>query len=283
MIASLACGAAGGSDAPGGGVSPFGSAPGAAGSAPSTASASGGPSAAPANPTGMNPSSPNSTETAQNPNTPLTGSGAGGSNGNGSGNTGTAGSASTGAAGGGSMPAANGGASAGSAGSAGTSGQGSDPGTTTLPTPPGNAFFFDDFEAGAPGTAPAAWKTWIDYILTAANTPTSAEFALLDDSDKHSGKQSVHFHVTSGTQPAMLTMALPPNTNRLFMRVFVKSSVPLGGRPADSVSNHETLLGLRATPNDGNFEIRFGEVKGALGYNMVGTDRSDAVSPPMSQ
>lgn len=169
----------------------------------------------------------------------------------------------------------------GSAGAAGTAG--TTPPNTTLPTPPGNAFFFDDFEAGAPGTAPAAWKTWIDYILTAANTPTSAEYALLDDSDKHSGKQSVHFHVTSGTQPAMLTMALPANTNRLFIRAFVKSSVQLGARQADSVSNHETLLGLRATPNDGNFEIRFGEVKGALGYNMVGTDRSDAVSPPMSQ
>lgn len=27
----------------------------------------------------------------------------------------------------------------------------------SLPTPPGAAFFFDDFEAGAPGTQPAAW------------------------------------------------------------------------------------------------------------------------------
>jgi hypothetical protein len=168
-------------------------------------------------------------------------------------------------------------------------GQTPDPGTggttgrAALPTPPGNAFFFDDFEAGAPGTKPAAWATWIDYILTAANTPTSAEFALLDNTEKHSGNQSVHFHATGATEPAMLTMPLPANTSRLFLRVFLKSSTPLGARPKDTVSNHETLLGLRGTPGDGNFEIRFGEAKGALGYNMVGPDRSDAVSPPMAQ
>jgi len=57
------------------------------------------------------------------------------------------------------------------------------------------------------------------------------------------------------------------------------SRIAVGGVAADSVSNHETLIGLRATPNDGNDEIRFGGAKGALGFNAVGPGRNDAVAP----
>jgi hypothetical protein len=147
------------------------------------------------------------------------------------------------------------------------------------PPPPADAFFADDFEAGAPGTQPEGWTRWINYSTNASNSLTDPQFALLDDQDSVSGNQSVHFHATGNTQPAMLTRALPPGTNRLHLRVFIKTSVQQGSRPPDNPSNHDTLVALRATPNDGNFELRFGEAKGALGFNMVGPGRNDAVAP----
>lgn len=185
----------------------------------------------------------------------------------------------------------NGGGAGGSSGGAGaTSGTGStaaggSSGTgsgSVVPEPlppPADAFFADDFEAGAAGTQPAGWTRWINYSTNASNTLSDPQYALLDDQDSVSGGQSVHFHATGNTQPAMLTRALPPGTNRLHLRVFVKTTVQQGSRPPDNPSNHDTLIALRATPNDGNFEIRFGETKGALGFNMVGPGRNDAVAP----
>lgn len=209
-----------------------------------------------------------------------TGAASGSSNGVGSSQTngGTLGASGSGA---GSSAGAGGGS-----GSAGTSsGTGSAAGGSSgsvvpePPPPPEDAFFFDDFEAGAPGTQPAGWTRWINYSTNASNTLADPQYALLDDQDSVSGEQSVHFHATGNTQPAMLTRALPPGTNRLHLRVFVKTTVQQGSRPPDNPSNHDTLIALRATPNDGNFEIRFGETKGALGFNMVGPGRNDAVAP----
>jgi hypothetical protein len=162
----------------------------------------------------------------------------------------------------------------------GTGGAGAanpDPGN--LPEPPGDAFFFDDFEGGTPGQQPAAWARWINYTTQAGNTLDGEQFALLDDSDKFRGSQSVHFHAEGATQPAMLTLALPADLTRIYIRAYVKTTRQIGNQTPDQQSNHETLIGLRATPNDGNFEIRFGGAKGALGYNMVGPGRNDAVSP----
>jgi hypothetical protein len=171
-----------------------------------------------------------------------------------------------------------GGTGAASGGAAGASGA-PDPGAVTLPPPPGDAFFFDDFEAGTPGQQPAAWDSWINYSTEAGNTAAGAQFALLDNTDKFRGNQSVHFHATGATQPAMLTMPVPDNMTRIYIRAYVKTTRQIGNQTPDQQSNHETLMGLRATPNDGNFEIRFGGAKGALGFNMVGPGRSDAVSP----
>jgi len=149
----------------------------------------------------------------------------------------------------------------------------------TLPTPPGEAFFFDDFEGGAAGTQPAAWERWINYTTVAGNALGNPQFALLDTAEAFRGNQSVHFHTEGATQPAMLTMRLPTGMNRIHIRAFVMSRIAVGGVAADSVSNHESLIGLRATSNDGNDEIRFGGAKGALGFNMVGPGRNDAVAP----
>jgi len=149
----------------------------------------------------------------------------------------------------------------------------------TLPLPPGAAFFFDDFEAGAPGTQPAAWDSWINYSNVAGNSADNPQFALLDDTQSVSGAQSIHFHTEGATQPAMLTLPLPAGLSSIYIRAFVMSRIAVGGVAADAVSNHETLIGLRATANDGNDEIRFGGAKGALGFNAVGPGRNDAVAP----
>src|SRR5690606_38947660 len=117
----------------------------------------------------------------------------------------------------------------------------------------GDAFFFDDFEAGAVGTQPAAWDSWINYSVEAGNSADGAQFALLDDQDCARGNQCVHFHAEGATQPAMLTMPLPANTSRLYIRAFVKTTRQIGDQTPDQESNHETIMGLRATPNDGNF------------------------------
>jgi hypothetical protein len=169
------------------------------------------------------------------------------------------------------------GAAAGGAGAGGTAASNPDP--VGLPEPPGAAFFFDDFESGAAGQQPAAWDRWINYTTEAGNTLDGAQFALLDTSDKFRGNQSVHFHAEGATQPAMLTLALPANLTRVHIRAYVKTTRQIGNQTPDQQSNHETLIGLRATPNDGNFEIRFGGAKGALGYNIVGPGRNDAVAP----
>lgn len=183
---------------------------------------------------------------------------------------GSGGQASVGGAGGAGPGGAGGSVAAGGAGSGGA-GQ--------LPDPPGEAFFFDDFESGAPGTQPASWDSWINYSNQAGNTAGGAQFALLDDTDRFRGNQSIHFHAEGATQPAMLTFPLPQGLTRVYVRAFVKTSKQIGNQTPDQVSNHETLIGLRATPNDGNFEIRFGGAKGALGFNIVGPGRNDAVSP----
>jgi hypothetical protein len=203
--------------------------------------------------------------------------GAAGSN-SAAGNTGNTAGTSAGSAGAAGTAGAPGNNSAGAAGS-----QGTEPPITTLPDPPGDAFFFDDFEAGAVGTQPAAWARWIDYTTTAGNAADRPQFALLDDQDPHEGNQAAHFHVTSGTQPAQLTIALPSGTNRLYVRAWVKSATQLGARQPDNPSNHETLIALRAGSGKNDFELRFGEAKGALGFNIVGDGRNDAVAPPQAQ
>lgn len=230
---------------------------------------------------GTTPSPNEGTQTGQ---VPVTGN-MGNNQGNATGNPGAGGSGAGGAGAGGSgamnpPPMGAAGAPPVTPGAAG-SGTMMPPQMPTLPTPPGEAFFFDDFEAGAPGTQPAAWDRWINYTTEAGNALGNPQFALLDNTESFRGNQSIHFHAEGASQPAMLTMELPQGMNRIYIRAFVMSEIQVGGVPRDSVSNHESLIGLRATPNDGNNEIRFGGAKGALGFNMVGPGRNDAVAPPM--
>jgi hypothetical protein len=202
--------------------------------------------------------------------------GVGGSANAGVGGTGTgAGGTATGAGGTG---AGGTGTGAGGTGTA-AGGTGS---TVTLPDPPGEAFFFDDFEAGAPGEQPAAWGRWLNYTTTAGNTLDGQQFALLDNQDCASGNQCVHFHAEGATQPAMLTYELPANLTRLYVRAMVKTTKQVGNVAPDSVSNHETMISLRNRDVQ-EFELRFGDAKGAIGFNMVGPDRNDALVPKNDQ
>jgi hypothetical protein len=282
-----ACGAAGGDEADGPpaftGTGMLNPGRGNAG-APSTGSNGGTPSGTTPSGTTNPPVSgttPSTNEGSQTGQVPVTGNMT-----NNSGNNGAAG-ASSGAGGAGSMgntPMGNAGAAPmGAAGAGTTPVQNPPPPPVMLPTPPGQAFFFDDFEGGAAGTQPAAWDRWINYTTVAGNALGNPQFALLDDTESFRGNQSVHFHTEGATQPAMLTMLLPSGMNRIYIRAFVKSRIAVGGVAADSVSNHESLIGLRAVSNDGNDEIRFGGAKGALGFNAVGPGRNDAVAPVRDQ
>jgi hypothetical protein len=220
---------------------------------------------------------------------------------NGSGGTGS--NTPVGAAGTGSLPgtggtgtaaAGSGGAGAGGTGagvagtSAGVGGTGTAAGGTgstpvvTLPDPPGEAFFFDDFEAGAPGEQPAAWGRWLNYTTTAGNTLDGQQYALIDNQGCESGNQCVHFHAEGATQPAMLTYELPANLTRLYVRAMVKTTKQVGNVAPDSVSNHETMIALRNRTVQ-EFELRFGDAKGAIGFNMVGPGRNDALVPKQDQ
>ena len=67
----------------------------------------------------------------------------------------------------------------------------------------------------------------------------------------------------------MITRALPANTNKLYVRAWFYMSRKLGMNPG---ANHETLIGLRRISGDAGNEIRFGEAKGAIGFNMVPGD-----------
>ena len=145
-----------------------------------------------------------------------------------------------------------------------------------LPTPPGSAFFFDDFEGSSVGAAPANWDYFIAYVAN-QNNPSGNASALVDDSRAFAGTHSVQF--TGGQSPAMITLPLPAGTNRLYVRAMVFLERQLGNNP-DPGANHETLIGIRGTPGQASNEVRFGEIKGALGTNEV---PSDNIAPTMDQ
>lgn len=142
------------------------------------------------------------------------------------------------------------------------------------PTPPGNAFFFDDFEGSSVRQAPALWDYFVAWVAN-QNNPSGSASALIDDTRAVSGTHSVHF--VGGQNPAQITLPLPPGTNRLYVRAQVFMTRQLGQNPG---ANHETLIGIRATPGQASNEVRFGEIKGVIGTNEVPTDN---ISPRQDQ
>ena len=203
------------------------------------------------------------------------GSGSGGVTSSG-GATGSGGIASTGGgiAGGGISGANSGGsAAAGKTGSAGTSGSGGSHGSPGGAS--GTPFFTADFESDTVGKQPAGWDNFISYNFNTTNPQSDGTGALVDSTRAHGGKNSVHFKSTGN--PVMIERALPSGTNRLYLRAYFYMTTPLGNGPQGE--NHETLLGLNQDPKSANNQVRFGEIKGAIGTNEV---PSDNIAPKMA-
>jgi polysaccharide lyase-like protein len=150
------------------------------------------------------------------------------------------------------------------------------PAPAPLPAPPGDAFFFDDFESSTVGQAPPNWDFFVAYVAN-QNNPSGNASALVDDTRAVSGTHSVHF--VGGQSPAQITLPLPSGTNRLFVRAQVFMTRQLGAQN-NPMPNHETLIGIRGTPGQASNEVRFGEIKGAIGTNEV---PSDNISPHQDQ
>lgn len=170
----------------------------------------------------------------------------------------------------------------------GTADQTSDPtddpsttsdGNTADPTGPDPAtvLFTEDFESAQDDTVPEGWDSFVAYNVNMNNTPGSSAFALADSSKPHGGARSLH--VVGGQSPAMLTRPLPDGVNTIYVRSYVWTTEALGNNP-DTSRNHETLIGVRGTPGTVVDEVRFGEIKGALGTNEVPTDD---ISPPNAE
>lgn len=216
----------------------------------------------PANGTGGSaPSLPNG------PNPPGVGDGTGG----------TGSSTPVGGGGSAQVPVGGGGSAqvpVGGSGGALASGGAAGSGTVAPPPAPGEAFFFDDFEAGAVGQAPPGWDFFVAWVAN-QNNPSGNASALIDGTRAFTGTQSVRF--TGGQNPGQITLPLPPGANRLYVRAMVFMTRQLGQNPG---ANHETLIGIRGTPGQASDEIRFGEIKGVIGTNEVPTDN---ISPKQDQ
>ena len=158
----------------------------------------------------------------------------------------------------------------GSASSGGTTSSGGAGGTNPPP------FFSDDFDADTTGKAPTGFDAFIAYTLNGQN-PSGTTLALVDETRAHSGKRSVHVH--GGSSPAQIGKTLPTGLTRLYMRAFVYMTRQLGMHD-QTTSNHESLFVLRKNPSGADNDVRFGEIKGALGTNEVPTDD---ISPPSAQ
>ncbi len=146
-----------------------------------------------------------------------------------------------------------------------------DGGGGTTPT----SLFAEDFESTPDDTVPAGFHDFISYVVDGENSKSGGTYALVDSSRAHRGQRALH--VRAGSQPAMITRALPVGTRALFVRVWVFLSGSLGHAEG---RNHETLIGVRKTAGRADDEVRFGEIKGVIGVNEV---PSDNISPRMDQ
>jgi hypothetical protein len=205
---------------------------------------------------------------------------AGGSNVTGVGGTaGLAGGGTTGVAGrGGTGMAGTSGATgaAGASGTTGTAGSGTTgvAGTTGAGGAGATLFFTDDFESDTSGKQPAGFDNLINYNYKTTNPQTDGSgSAVVDNMHTHNGsKLAVHFSAQGGSVMALLERPLPAGTNHLYVRAYFYLASSIGDEPASSGDNHETLLGITADPTNANTQIRFGQIKGAIGTNESVSD-----------
>jgi hypothetical protein len=207
------------------------------------------------------------------------------------GTTGTGGASSTGGTNG---TGGSGGAKAtgGTTGTGGAAGHGGQTGGTGGATATGGSsgatggtsgagvLFSDDFESDTSGKQPANWDNLISYNYKTTN-PMGSLSALADATQTHGGsKLAAHFVTDGSGSMVFLEHALPSGTNHLFVRAYVYLKKSIGDSPASASDNHETLMGLTMTPNNGDNQLRFGQAKGAIGMNQV---PSDDFSPVMAK
>jgi hypothetical protein len=199
------------------------------------------------------------------------GSNSGGASNGGSTNGGSTngGSSNGGSSNGGGSPNSGGSSNGGSSGSNNTGGTTSTTGGQTGSSGSGGAILSEGFESGTVGKQPEGWDNFISYVKNNSN-PSGDTLALVDSTRAHTGTKSVHFH--AGSNQAFLMKALPTGTNKLYVRAWFYMTRQLGQNPG---ANHETLIGIN---KDKDNEIRFGEIKGAIGTNEVPTDN---ISPKM--
>jgi hypothetical protein len=199
------------------------------------------------------------------------------------GTTGTGGSISTGGSSGvtggvtGTGGTGTGGASGGSGGSAGkggSTGTGGSSGTGGAAGAGATTFFTDDFESDTTGKQPAGFDNLINYNYKTTNPQTDGSgSAVVDSMHTHNGsKLAVHFSAQGGSLMTLLERPLPTGTNHLYVRAYFYLMSSIGNEPASTSDNHETLLALSANPANADSQIRFGQIKGAIGTNWVPSD-----------
>lgn len=137
--------------------------------------------------------------------------------------------------------------------------------------PGGPILLSEDFEAHSVGGRPDGYDVFCSYVL---NPDDCGENTVEVTSElAHGGNQAMLFEGASSA--AQLAWNLPQGTDRVYTRAWIYLSNRKLGNNADG--NHETLIALRGTPDAVTNEIRFGEIKGAVGTNVEPTDN---ISPP---
>jgi mono/diheme cytochrome c family protein len=171
--------------------------------------------------------------------------------------------------GGDSSGGSSGGSSDGGSSSGGSSGGSTSGGTTGSSSA---VIFSETFEDGGLDTQPAGWDNYLGYIYNTDNTVSNANYALIDDTYAYNGSQSIHFNGSL----AQIVRALPANTQRVYLRAYVRMSKQMGNVVGD---NHEHIMGIKKT-QDADNEVRIGQIKGVLGTNDVPTDN---IAPTSAQ
>ncbi len=150
------------------------------------------------------------------------------------------------------------------------------PGPSPSPTPSGDYIIEEDFEAGTVDGEPAGWDLFVGYNLNPTYNPGLYESIInVVDDRAYSGTKSLH--ISSDSAPVQVSKALPAGLDTLYVRSYVYQERQMGNNAS---GNHETLIALRNDAGNVNTEVRFGEIKGAIGTNHV---PSDDIAPSQSE
>ena len=205
--------------------------------------------------------------------------GTGGSGTGGSVSTGAGGSVATGAGGSVSTGGVSGtggsgtGGSVGTGGSTGSGGSAGKSGTGGAAGAGATTFFTDDFESDTTGAQPVGFDNYINYNYKTTNPQSDGSgSAVIDGTHVHGGSKAVHFSAQGGSLMVFLERPLPTGTNHLYVRAYFYLTNAIGDQPASGSDNHETLLGLTTDPTNVNTQVRFGQIKGAIGTNESASD-----------